>query len=215
MHKYRKALACLLLALFSLSASAQNNDEGPEIKAQEPVKNIVKISPFHFASSTFLMRYERMFNEQKNSFMISAGLHSRENSWNQSSNSFGFEEELQFRVYVIEPSDMSAGARNFFFFKGLYAGPYLFHRYREQDVSTWDWIAQENIISREQINEISGGVVLGAQIALGNRFFVDMWVGGGVKKSFGVTSQSFFPDITQPGFNGVHPKIGLDIGIGK
>jgi hypothetical protein len=190
------------------------------LKSDGDIKNIVKISPFHFAEGTFLLSYERMLAENKSSIMLSAGLHSRSNYYNYNYNSspnpqpeFGFQEELQFRLYVIQPQSYSRNDRGFWYFKGFYAGPYLQHRYLQRTVSNWDWVLQVYNDEKQDLNEISGGVLLGVQVAIGNRFFMDFYTGGGIKQSFSNISQ-YSPGIAQPGYSGVIPKIGFQFGVG-
>jgi hypothetical protein len=79
----------------------------------------------------------------------------------------------------------------------------------------FDWILQSNTLVNEQINEVSGGVILGAQIAFANRLFLDFYTGGGVKRSFG-RQESVQTNYTvlDLGYNGVIPKIGFQLGIG-
>lgn len=187
------------------------------VEKNEPVKNIIKISPFHFAEGTFLMSYERMLGQQKSSLMLSLGLHSRSTrNYNSGATTpeFGLQEELQYRLYVVPPQDNSRGGRGFWFFKGFYAGPYVTHRLLQRQVQVWDWILQQNVDQNENLNEVAGGVVLGAQIALGNKFFLDFYTGGGIKRSFGEIRTVGFIPVTEPGYNGVYPKIGFQIGIG-
>jgi hypothetical protein len=187
------------------------------VEKYAPVKNIIKISPFHFAEGTFLMSYERMLGGQKSSIMLSAGLHSRTgNNYTSGASTpeFGFQEDLQYRLYVIPPQDISRNGQGFWFFKGFYAGPYLSHRYLQRSVQVWDWILQQNVNESEKLNEVAGGVVMGLQFALGNKFFVDFYTGGGIKRSFGEIRQTQYIPVTQPGYNGVYPKIGFQIGIG-
>ena len=81
-------------------------------------------------------------------------------------------------------------------------------------MESWDWILQQNVTEDENLHEVSGGVVLGLQIAMGNKFFMDFFTGGGIKRSFGDIRQSQFIAVTEPGYNGVFPKIGFQIGIG-
>jgi hypothetical protein len=206
----------LCLGMMTGHVAAQAPDIAPA-EAHPPVKNIVKISPFHFVEGTFLMSYERMLNEQKSSLMLSLGLHSRTArnfSTGARTPEFGYQEELQYRLYVIPPLDYSRNGRDFWYFKGFYAGPYVSHRYLERSVVVWDWILQQNVSEDEKIHEMSGGVVLGVQIALGNKFFMDFYTGGGIKRSIGDIQTTSFIAVTEPGYNGVYPKVGFQIGIG-
>jgi hypothetical protein len=180
------------------------------------VFNIVKISPFHFVEGTFLLSYEHLFANQKSSFSISAGMHSRQ-TYDQTEPAFGTIEELQWRYFVSPPQNRGVGGGNFLFFKGFYAGPYLYHRYRAQTRTVFDWILQANQEVKENIHEVSSGVLLGVELAFGNRLFLDFYTGGGIKRSFGRDNsnpnQSYIP-ITEVGYNGVIPKIGFMIGVG-
>ena len=153
-----------------------------------------------------------MFND-KASIALSAGITSRQR-WFQDEPDFGFQEEFQFRRYLLSPRNTGSNGRNFFFFKGLYAGPYLYHRYRQQTVQVWDWVAQENVEVPQNINEVAGGVIIGAQVAFSNVVYLDFFTGGGIKRSFGTNSNAnIFTDITTPGYNGVLPKVGFMLGI--
>lgn len=214
----KNALSFVLALALTLSLTLKA--QAPPVAAaehHEPVKNIVKISPFHFAEGTFLMSYERMLGQQKSSLLLNLGLHSRSARNYQTGAStpeFGFQEELQYRLYVVPPQDISRNGSGFWFFKGLYAGPYVGHRLLQRSVQVWDWILQQNVDQNENINEVAGGVILGVQIAMGNKFFMDFYTGGGIKRSFGEIRQTNFIGATQPGYNGVYPKIGFQIGIG-
>lgn len=211
MKKYIAILAFALLGMNFVQAQSSVQVDTVYVIEQEPIKNILKISPFHFIEGTFLLGYERMFN--RSSIMVSAGLHSRERYF-QEDPEFGFQEEIQYRYYFAEPKNTGARGRNFFFFKGLYAGPYVYHRYRQQTVQVWDWIAQENVNVPENINEFAGGVIIGAQVAFSNVVFLDFFTGGGIKRSIGRNPINNFLNITSPGYNGVLPKIGFKLGIG-
>jgi hypothetical protein len=209
----KKIILTLSLAFTASCLSAQWDS----VKTQEPINNILKISPFHFVEGTFLLSYERMLSsDQTSSLMLSLGLHSRE-TYDQPEPSFGTVEELQYRYYVAPPQNQGVGGGDFFYFKGFYAGPFVYHRYRSQTRTVFDWILQSNVDVNEQVNEMAGGVLLGVQVALGNRFFIDFYTGGGVKKSFGVVgdpSQDAPRNAVDVGYNGVIPKIGFQIGIG-
>lgn len=210
MKKYIAILAFGLFGIQVLSAQSPVEIDSVIVYEYEPVRNVVKISPFHFIEGTFMLGYERFWGD--NSLLLMAGLHSRERYF-QSEPEFGFQEEIQFRHYFASPRNTGSRGRNFFFFKGLYAGPYLYHRYRQQTVQVWDWVAQENVEVPQDLNEVAGGVVVGAQIAFSNVVYLDFYTGGGIKRSFGRNPNVGFLNITSPGYNGVLPKIGFLLGI--
>jgi len=204
---------CLLLFLAAGMAKGQSAVQIDTIRVyeKEPVWNIIRLSPFHFIEGTFHLTYETFLSE-KASLSLSAGITSRQR-WNQTIPDFGFQEELQYRFYVLPPKNTGANGKNFFYFKGIYAGPFLAHRFRQQSVREWDWVAQEQVESFQNVNEFSGGVMLGVQMAFGNVLYLDVFTGGGMKKSIGGSSNQFLGPF-QPGYNGVIPRGGIQLGIG-
>ncbi|MEM1000511.1 MAG: hypothetical protein AAGN35_25890 [Bacteroidota bacterium] len=205
------ALACIVPQIQAQREAVLNVEA--EEKPQSPVNNIIKISPFHFIEGTFLLSYERMLKGGSMSIMLNAGVHSRERVFD-GGDQFGFQEELQLRFYVIPPKNTSIRARRFAYFKGLYAGPFLGHRYRDESISVFDWILQQTVGVQQNVNEFSGGVILGSQIAFGNRLFLDVWVGGGVKRSTGRDPSVTNVTAVEVGYNGVIPKGGIQLGVG-
>ncbi len=204
--------SCLFFSL-AKAQSPQIEVDSVYVYEYEPVKNVLRLSPFHFIEGTFHLSYERFFGES-NSIVISGGMTSRQR-WFQEEPDFGFQEEFQYRRYFIPPSNVGSNGKNFFFFKGLYAGPYFTHRFRQQSVQEWDWVTQQNVNVYQNINEYAGGVLLGVQMAFGNVLFMDIFTGGGIKRSVGNNTNSTF--INTPfdvGYNGVYPKAGFQIGVG-
>lgn len=213
MKKLASLLTCLLLGWGSISAQVVEEVDTIYVYEYPPVNNILKMSPFHFFDGTFHLSYERFLSD-KHSIQISGGIHSQNNFINNEPN-FGTQEELQYRYYALAPRNSGEGSRQVFFFKGLFAAPFVTHRWRQLVTQQWDWIAQENVLVDQNINDFSGGVVLGAQIAFGNVFFMDAYFGGGIRRSFGVEGNSnFFVGPTGVGYSGVIPKAGFNIGIG-
>ena len=212
----KKILVIFLVAIsFGFTGKAQSpaiEVDSVFVYEYEPVNNILRLSPFHFIEGTFHLSYERFLGETS-SIVLSAGITSRQR-WFQEEPDFGFQEELQYRYYVLPPKNEGARGRNFFFFKGLYAGPYAAHRFRQQSIQEWDWVTQQNVNIYENVHEVSGGVILGAQMAFGNVLFLDIFTGGGIKRAFGSNASSQFLNVFSPGYNGVVPKAGLQLGIG-
>jgi hypothetical protein len=205
----KRILLSLMLLVGSISGLQAQWDT---LAPQDPVYNIIKISPFHFAEGTFLLSYERLLGNERSSLMLLAGLHSREDN-SMPRPSFGFQEELQYRFYVAPPRNNAAGG--VVYFKGFYAGPYAYHRYRQRSREAYDPFLQATTIVNEDIHEVSAGVVIGVQIAFANRLFLDFYTGGGIKRSFGrdESVQMTYTPIDL-GYNGVIPKVGFQLGIG-
>lgn len=214
----KKIIPILLFACLSIGITKAQTPvvevDSVFVYEYEPTNNILKISPFHFIDGTFHLTYERFLGESS-SIALSGGLTSRQR-WYQEEPDFGFQEEIQYRRYMLAPRNTGSNGKNFFFFKGLYAGPYFTHRFRQQTVQEWDWVTQQNVNVFQNINEFSGGVLLGVQMAFGNVLFLDVFTGGGIKRSTGGSNNNQFGGngVFSAGYNGVIPKAGFQLGIG-
>jgi hypothetical protein len=70
---------------------------------------------------------------------------------------------------------------------------------------------------KQTITSVSPGFTLGLQKTLWRVVFLDVYVGGGIRFSDitpPTTSQYYDSDITDPGYEGIYPKIGAKIGVG-
>lgn len=190
----------LLIALAAVALIAPQTTNAQDMELEEPYfyQNVLSISPFHFFDQTFMLSYERLFlNEQ--SIAIFAGLTLEENNDQER---IGFTGEFQYRFYVVSKLGYNANTT----FKGVYVAPYARGRsltiYREEANGRQGYLIQN----------FGSGAVLGFRVAKNNRFFMDTFIGGGVK----FADDGDFPDasnIWQPTYTGVTPHAGFLIGV--
>lgn len=190
----------LILTVFRLPA------QNPTSKEFRPINNIVKISPVQLARGTFLISYERMLSQQKYSLVLTGGATSRPLPWIDGTEK-GSQQELQFRIYLVAPDNVPVDRKNILFCKGLYLGPYASSQFRRQ-------VSRQYGRNQVSIDTYSGGLVIGAQFALGNRLFLDLFSGGGYRVSNeNVDITTFFGRIPGPQ-SGIVAKGGFQLGIG-
>lgn len=200
-------LACsCLLFLALLVPAAPTSAQNAAREEAAPINNIFKISPFHFTQGTLFLSYERMLSQGRYSLMYSGGLTSHPLPVINGIES-GFQNELQFRRYILTPKNVPVGQKNFLYFKGMYAGLVAGMRYRQQTLA-------QNGDNRVSISTYTGGVVLGTQFALGNRLFLDVFAGGGYQASDGQFDPTTYFGYNPGSRRGFFPKGGFQLGIG-
>jgi len=224
-----KTLPALFLALVSLSAFAQTPDV--------PVKRFLfKLSPQHFTQNTLKVGGEYFNKNFTHSFAIYASAVSgdkTEDYYYFSDYQYdGLGGELQYRKY-ISPLKLNTTKRGKEYYQGIYfagflqGGGYSADRYYGYDGYDPDnpdipiWVVEYDY--EESIKNLAFGFTLGVQRTLWKVLFIDVYVGGGFQLSE-VTRTGLFPSrhepyyydpgISVPAYEGVLPKIGLQIGLG-
>jgi putative salt-induced outer membrane protein YdiY len=91
--------------------------------------------------------------------------------------------------------------------KGLYLGPYTSYSFRRQSTGN-------NGNNEITFNTFSAGAVVGAQFALGNRLFLDIFTGGGYRHSVDqFDATTYFGTLPQER-RGIAAKGGFQLGVG-
>lgn len=200
----------LLLAATSFHGVRGQNDTADN---QKLPRASIKITPLHFFSSTFQFGTEIFNTSYSRSFNLDIGLKSSSFSYDEA---FGFTTEVGFRKYV-KPMTYQEGKRKGFH-QGIYYNFYLQGGYFEGE-GYYDFFFDFN---PEDINvtivSISPGFYIGLQRTLWEVMFLDVYVGGGYRASnidYTLSpSQEIDYDITEPGYKGIYPRLGLKLGIG-
>ena len=196
----RKIFMVILVIIISSGAFAQilSTANSPEYK------NILKMSVSQFTRSTFQMGYERFF-APTTSFYLSAGL-SFEDSDNVKTWGLRNEAQMRFHVFtVIKPTESHR----------LYFAPYLMNQYFE----TQNKIFNNNGIytwKTDTFDAVGGGMLLGWSFSFANRINLDIYTGGGIRKTFGYdqTLNTYNSGgVFDYGYSGIVPRLGIDIGF--
>lgn len=200
-------IIALMFGILSVT-SAQEQDETNTVKNY---LNSVKFSTLTFINGTFQLSYERFLKTDK-SLEFFAGYTYRDN-WEDEREGFNF--EIQYKYFVFE----SEGRKTV---KRLYFAPYASFHYTDLTTEDYYWIEypDEYRYSKENyiIKSCRGGVLFGFNWILAKRITLDVYIGGGIRKTNNFDKDDdddsyYGNDVWEPGYNGIAPRIGLDVGI--
>jgi hypothetical protein len=185
-------------------------------------KNALKLSPSAFAVSTFALSYERHiasgFTIQLTGGIMAAS---------KKSNNYGYNNGTSYQYTKDEASGgFVEGMFKYYFLKGqsamsgLYAAPYYRYTKNDFDIHTTNsnGIAV-NYKLEYSIRSEEGGAVFGWQCVIKNAFVMDMFVGGGLKKSSNSAPATYdrgnrtFWILEAQDNTGIVPKAGFRLGF--
>jgi len=195
----KKILVTLLIVISTSGAFAQvlataNSSE---------YKNILKMSASLFTRSTFQMGFER-FLDPNTSIYLAAGLNFKDSDYEKI---WGVraEAQMRFHVYtVIRPQESSR----------LYFAPYLLNHYLETQRNVYDNNGNYTW-QTDSFNAIGGGMLFGWSYSFANRINLDIYTGGGFRKTFnsGDFDNNYSSSVFDYGYSGIVPRLGIDIGF--
>ncbi len=195
----KKTLTLLALIAVCSFAQAQNDDD-----FQMP-KTLIKIYPQAFFVSTFQLGIETFNSDFSRSFNFDAGIRTQNSNWYESySGGYG---EIAYRKYFVP---MKIRKRNFlgaYYSIGFKGGYYK--------VETYDNYSGNNVEETE-LWSFSPSFTLGIQKTIWQIIHLDMFVGGalGIPVYPDNAAKVEYPEIVDPSFKGIYPKIGVKIGVG-
>ena len=166
-------------------------------------KNLLKMSASLFTQSTFQLGFERFF-QPNTSFYLAAGLNFEDSEYDKN---WGVRTELQlrFNVYtIIRPRDSHR----------LYFAPYVLNQYFE--TKTIDYASSvPNAWLVDTFDAFGGGMLFGWSYSFANRINLDIYTGGGIRKTFNYDnySNSGSGEFSDYGYSGIVPRLGIDIGF--
>jgi len=166
-------------------------------------KSILKMSASLFTRSTFQMGYERFLNPN-NSVYLTAGLNFRDSDYEKE---WGVrtEAQLRFHVYtVIKPKESNR----------LYFAPYIMNHYLETEGQSYDNNGAYSW-NTDTFDAFGGGMLFGWSFSFANRINLDIYTGGGFRKTFNYNNTNSYNDNTvfDYGYSGIVPRLGIDIGF--
>ena len=224
-----KVILSVLLSILSIAVLGQSE----EISA--PPRALFKLVPQNFLENTLKVGFE-VFNKNR-SKSYSLYLYGRlDNDNNAKQPNYygdyyykGLGGEFQYRKY-ISPIKSYTTRRGKNYLQGIYVSGYLqgacYLNNGDFIFSSYDsntgQLSQTLITINESIYNVGTGFAIGVHRTLWNVLFFDAYVGGGVQWSDvnRTTSPSIpasgypgYYDITDPGYEGIMPKFGLQLGI--
>ena len=170
---------------------------------------IVKFSPLYFFSNTFEMGLEAFNADYSRSFNVDIGFRSDAYDYDDGT---GFNLELAYRRYVAPMKLHTRKSRQFY--QGIYYSIFLRGETFYGDYYEYNSPQTEDY---QRVNSIAPGFTLGLQKTLWEIIFLDVYFGGGVKMSDAPEEDEYpyytSPEITQPGYEGIFPRVGAKIGV--
>jgi hypothetical protein len=195
----KKILAALLMliAVSNLNAQVLATSNSPEYK------NLLKMSASQFTRSTFQIGYERFF-KPNTSLYISAGLTFKDTDYEKV---MGIRTEAQMKFHVYTVINPKSSHR-------LYFAPYLLNEYYETETDEYDYNGNYVWIT-DTFDAFGGGMLFGWSFSFANRINLDVYTGGGFRKTFGYNSEEHYYDdgVFEYGYSGIVPRLGVDIGF--
>lgn len=194
----------ILFVMFTGTLAAQEAQKDNKV-----YKNIFTTTVTSLTVSTFQLNYERALNDGM-ALKFSAGVKYKDKV---SDYKAGVNGELQFKYYLLSPDR----AKTFY---NIYFAPYLNYHYTK--VITDDYTIRGDLpqdyfwgFKTFYFHSISAGVIFGQTFTLGKKVFIDLYVGGGLKKNLFPDEyfEEYSSNILKEGYSGITGKIGLDIGF--
>lgn len=222
-------LAAALLTSLLISGAYAQDAESPEA-AEPPSRTVFKLSPQHFTVSSLKAGIERFNPHYSGSFsiMITGRLEKEKDPFDNTGYN-GLGAELQFRKYISPMKARTSKAGNHFH-QGVYGALYLqggfFNSSYSDSYDSYDpntgaptqiWYQYEQNISNGGL-----GFTIGYQKTVWQVVFLEAFIGGGIQFA-GEEVTGYKPSpvmfdtsggITDPAYEGIMPKIGVNIGIG-
>jgi hypothetical protein len=195
-----------ILLVFLITVSATGAFAQILATANSPeYKNILKMSASLFTRNTFQLGYERFANPNT-SVYLAAGLNFKDSDYEQN---WGVrtEAQMRFHVYtVIKPKESHR----------LYFAPYIMNHYLETERSEYTGTGNQ-VWTTDTFDAFGGGMLFGWSFSFANRINLDLYTGGGIRKTFGydknINGYSYNDGIFDYGYSGIIPRLGVDIGF--
>ena len=195
--------------------------------------NTLKLSPFHFITSTFIIGLEHATGKNRTIQLLPGVTFAEESNIYNAKDVFGLSLEVHYRIYLEKGTKRLAGLMNNKL-SGLYGAPYIFFKQisMEKQISYFYYCntfpcPNSTQITKKQLVEawsVGGGLIMGYQIIVSNVAVLDVFGGGGVKYSEDTMQDSIYEngvnyqvqndDKRILGFNtGVVPNFGFLLGV--
>jgi hypothetical protein len=193
-------------------------------------KNSLKVSVTQFFASEYRLTYERYFKNHGISLAISPGyvLNKKPSIWlnqNRFSELSGYGAKLTLKKHWFNSDSPIVANRRATSIIDLYTAPYFQYfnfRYREDQIEFLTEGFDNNLYSRSDqyndiINAFESGILAGVEIAVHQRFMVDLFGGAGFRYADIVSNPVHGTRIGvgswSRGYTGLVPRIGVNLGF--
>ncbi len=206
----------------------QSQDGSFELK-----RNILKVAPQQFRVKSLKLGVEHLNSNRDRSYSLYVTLRKEKNNQGEYPTGYdGLGGEFQYRAY-LKPLKEYSNHNNKKYDQGIYLAGFIqgngFSGDQFYPDSQYDQVTNTYSTTvyhtHQRISNWATGVMIGLQHTFWKLLSVDVYAGGGVQWSDISQSGSLPPyygfyyinpgyDYSEPGFQGILPKVGLQIGIG-
>lgn len=178
----------ILLLFVPFLLTAQQEDSIISRNAVINKDNTLKLSPFHFITSTFMIGIEHSISNNRSIQIFPAITLADKSNIYDAKDVFGISVEAHYRVYLEKGTKRLLGLPNNKL-SGLYGAPYAFYKqislnksitYRKFVCNPCDNITRIELV---EAWSIGGGLIMGYQFIISNVTVLDFFAGGGAKYS--------------------------------
>lgn len=194
----KKLIVGLLLVTMVSGAFAQMM---PSANAPD-YRNVLKMSGSLFTRNTFQLGYERFINPTT-SLYLAAGMNFKDSDYERD---WGLRTEAQMRFHVYTVINPSSSHR-------LYFAPYLMNHYLTLENRIYEYPSGNQEWKSDTFDAVSGGMLFGWSYTFANRINLDIYTGGGLRKTFNYEKNDNYNDLFDYGYSGIVPRLGVDIGF--
>lgn len=195
-------LFLVLLLTTGFLAHSQNNNSGNAAPSIRDYRNIYKFSISEFTRNTFQMGYERFVAPSTSLYLI-AGITSKDDDWEDI---FGLRTEVQLKIHAYTSSKGKVVHR-------LYFAPYIMNNYFETKTTDWDNYGTNNYAKvSDNFDAVGMGVLFGWSFSFAKRMNLDIYTGGGIRKTIGASKDSN-DGVWDRSYTGITPRFGIDVGF--
>jgi hypothetical protein len=195
----KKVILVFLIAVTSFGANAQilATANSPEYK------NLLKMSASQFTRSTFQLGFEHFINPNSTFYLI-GGLNFKDSDYEKV---WGVRTEVQMRFHVYTLVKPKTSHR-------LYFAPYLLNEYMDVERNQYDNYGNYTWRT-DTFDAFGGGMLFGWSFSFANRINLDIYTGGGLRKTFNYdANENYYTDgVFDNGYSGIVPRLGIDIGF--
>jgi hypothetical protein len=195
----------IFIALMILVATSAANAQVLATANSPEYKNVLKMSASLFVRSTFQLGYEHFF-QPNTSFYLTAGLTFQDSDYDKV---WGVRNEAQMRFHVYTVVKPRESHR-------LYFAPYLMNQYFETQGQVYDNNGNYTW-QTDTFDAFGAGMLFGWSYSFANRINLDIYTGGGIRKTFGYNDTQYYYSsdngVFSYGYSGIVPRLGIDIGF--
>lgn len=201
LKKEKMKIKFTLIVLFMITLSVSQTQA-----QQKDYNSILKFSAANFVVNNFQLGLERKVAENQSIYLIAGYTYDKDNNW---STTEGLNLEIQYKYFAFESQGKVAKKR-------IYFAPYLGYKDFDYEETDFDYSNPEaNTTNEFDIKAINAGIIIGITYILKERFVFDLYVGGGIRKTndYDPDNLTYITGILEVGYEGIAPRVGLDVGI--